>query len=450
MLWLAVRVKEKDRSRHTWIHQSTGQLAIFRHTQSVQNIAKRLYNDIKGRAERGEPVRDNSFGKSANGFLAWLHQQHEIGQCSQNKFTRCERLIRLHLSQDKIWKMPLRQMTQYDIDEYISRRVRKNDGRKETRISSNTIRLENSLIRGVFDYAIYRKYLATAPKVKDWIDDHNPRRSFSSDEWEQLVTFLDEWVAKAPKDHAYSRPYREIMRDYVLLLGYSGLRPNEARLLKWTHVTTDEGEPTEAYPDGEHIVHIYVDNPKHKPGFKAKRKRWATALPQAKAVIDQRRKLSEFTDPEDYVFCHPRCAVAAKPGTAIQVRDKLFAILLKDCGLRRDGETDPRTLYSLRHMFITDRLINGTDAYGLSVNVGNSVPIINEIYDKSIGPDYQEQIRVKKDKPKVSRSLARENGELRMENAALKEMNATLAQDNKYLQAQLRHLVERTHEQPKA
>ena len=50
--------------------------------------------------------------------------------------------------------------------------------------------------------------------------------------------------------------------------------------------------------------------------------------------------------------------------------------LLKNCGLSETGKT--LTYYSLRHTYITFRLLAGTDVFMLSENCGNSVKVIQD------------------------------------------------------------------------
>lgn len=356
----------------------------------------------------------------AGEYLASLRQRNAEGDgVSDEKLRRCERLIRLHLSQDKIWDMQLRHIKPGHIEEYISRRIQKGGGRKARRVTNNTLNVENTHLRAIFRHAVDMGYIPSAPKVPikgvKW-ENLNARRTFTSEEWETLTAYMRKWVEAAPEGRAYATSYREIMRDFVLLMGYSGLRPNEARYLKWKDITIEQGEPTDAYPDGDHSVFIRVENPKHNTN-----KREAVALPWAKTVCDRRMRLSEFTSPDDYVFCHPNCSIFGKPGSPIQSCDRLFAKVLKGCGLRKRGERHPLTLYSLRHFYITARLTESNiDAYRLARIVGNSVEVIKDHYDKSKTRSFKEQAIAMKSTRKQSADVKED------EISALKEKVAAL------------------------
>lgn len=60
--------------------------------------------------------------------------------------------------------------------------------------------------------------------------------------------------------------------------------------------------------------------------------------------------------------------------------------LLDDCGLRKGPDGNNRTAYSLRHTYITDRLMNGVDHADIARNCGTSVIQIHRHYDHVI-PD---------------------------------------------------------------
>jgi hypothetical protein len=65
---------------------------------------------------------------------------------------------------------------------------------------------------------------------------------------------------------------------------------------------------------------------------------------------------------------------------------------MKDCGLKYDWQGRGRSLYSLRHYFITTRLQAGTDPYRLAKLCGTSVRMIETFYDESETEDYVEDV----------------------------------------------------------
>jgi len=60
-----------------------------------------------------------------------------------------------------------------------------------------------------------------------------------------------------------------------------------------------------------------------------------------------------------------------------------FRRLMRDSGLLKDGEGQTRTLYSLRHTYVSMELLRGgTDIHTLSKQMGNSAAMIERHYSK--------------------------------------------------------------------
>ena len=76
---------------------------------------------------------------------------------------------------------------------------------------------------------------------------------------------------------------------------------------------------------------------------------------------------------------------------------KQWDSLLKECGLKNTGKT--LTYYSLRHSYITYRLINGVNAFFLAKNSGTSIKMIESHYEhiKSEAMKYELTKRMKQD-----------------------------------------------------
>jgi integrase len=101
-----------------------------------------------------------------------------------------------------------------------------------------------------------------------------------------------------------------------------------------------------------------VNRPKWEPQGRAPRSRKAQA-----AHVPVTLTKPEPTDP---VF----------PGSHL----KLFNRVLEDAGLKFDREGNPRTAYSLRHTYISMRLMEGADIYQIAKNCRTSVEMIEKFY----------------------------------------------------------------------
>lgn len=60
----------------------------------------------------------------------------------------------------------------------------------------------------------------------------------------------------------------------------------------------------------------------------------------------------------------------------------IFAKLMRESGLLRDAGGSRRTLYSLRHTYVTLELLAGTDIHTLAKQMGTSVRMLEQHYSK--------------------------------------------------------------------
>ena len=62
------------------------------------------------------------------------------------------------------------------------------------------------------------------------------------------------------------------------------------------------------------------------------------------------------------------------------MQNRLFSKILEETNLLRNREGKRRTLYSLRHTYISMRLMEGADIYQIAKNCRTSVEIIEKHY----------------------------------------------------------------------
>lgn len=118
-------------------------------------------------------------------------------------------------------------------------------------ISDATIRFEMSIFATVMQYAMKKRYIPASqrfdkrPKLKKmW------RNEFTKDEYTALYTFSrGQWIREAPKDeNGNPKPgatvrdlqiwSRTVAHNFVLVMCNTGMRPSEAKNLRWRDVTT--------------------------------------------------------------------------------------------------------------------------------------------------------------------------------------------------------------------
>ena len=186
---------------------------------------------------------------------------------------------------------------------------------------------------------------------------------------------------EASREHARNPPqpqykwHAEQLHDFILFMGNTGLRPDEAKNLQHRDVTIATDYVTDAT-----ILEIEVRGKrgvgycKSMPGAVRPYERLLNRPKPTRGK--QRRNRSkknpnlplpvELPQPKDPVFP--------------EMHTKLFNRLLKKADLKHDRDGKPRTAYSLRHTYICLRLMEGADIYQVAKNCRTSVEMIEKHY----------------------------------------------------------------------
>jgi len=107
--------------------------------------------------------------------------------------------------------------------------------------SASTVNTHNSAINRVFDEALIRGYITKThiPVLTNNGKSGERRPDITEKEYKQLYVSMRDWVKKARKGNETTLRY--LLRDYVLILANTGMRPGtETMNLKWQHITVSE------------------------------------------------------------------------------------------------------------------------------------------------------------------------------------------------------------------
>jgi len=236
-----------------------------------------------------------------------------------------------------------------------------------------------------------RQVLKTANR-KDWIsglpDMSAPYKAsgkishrawFSPEEYRRLYE-ATRARAKNPKKERW-RGESETFHDYVLFMANTGLRPDEASRLEYRDVTVVQDEDS-----NERILEIEVRG-KRGVGY---------CKSMAGAVLPfHRLQRRANPGPTDLIFG--------------PVQRELMNAILDELGLKHDREGNARTAYSLRHTYISMRLMEGADIYQIAKNCRTSVEMIEKYYASHIKNTLDASaINVRKPKPAKKRAPGQE------------------------------------------
>jgi hypothetical protein len=208
-----------------------------------------------------------------------------------------------------------------------------------------------TVLRGVFDTAVRHDAMleANVPSIKSAKRKAGAKKStrrpaFDKPEYDRLVTYMRSWC-KTGRDDAQNQR-RMLLRDYVLFLVNSGLRPGtETDALLWKHISEFTGTDRKQY------LKISVTG---KTGT-----RTVVPMERAKDYLDRiKQRQITATGAEPPASQH----VFATPDGKHVSHDSLrspFCSLLAEMNMETDNNGDRYVLYSCRHTYATFRLMNG-------------------------------------------------------------------------------------------
>ena len=253
------------------------------------------------------------------------------------------------------------------------------------RPADKTLQMEQSVLKQIFWWGHRRGIINKLPLIKAPKDPTKKnlqvarRPTFELDEWRTLYRYMRDWVkgeqvGKQPRKNGIfakttsvvKRPHalhifqRNLIRDYVLFLANSGLRPNEARQVRWRDIKTNS----------EGHKYIYV-RPTTKTG-----ERDTFPLRHAFRYLERIKERTDYRGEDDLVFGN-------REGQAVENFGRTFKQVLKDTNLLYDSEGRTRTIYSLRHFYATQRLSSKTKPIRMEVlaqNLGTSPEMVFRHY----------------------------------------------------------------------
>jgi integrase len=335
--------------------------------EQAKAFAEDWFLGLRGKSAAGLLKTEKTFEEAAKKFEAEYGVITE-GQRSQKWVDGHSIRLRLHLN-PFFGKMGLSEISAGTVQDYRVHRVATSKSGKMP--ARSTLHDEVGTLRQVLKTAIRHRWLNHLPDLSPPYKTQGKivhRPWFSPAEYKQLYEASRE-NAKQPKNSHFAWE-AEQLHDFILFMGNTGLRPDEAKNLQHRDVTIVEDRES-----GERILEIEV---RGKRGIG-----WCKSMPGAVKPYERlrdrfrpsRNVKAENPDAEPPMN-RPKPTDVLFPGSYL----KMFNNLLDRQNLKLDRDGKPRTAYSLRHTYICLRLMEGADVYAIAKNCRTSVEMIEKFY----------------------------------------------------------------------
>jgi len=317
--------------------------------QLAKDVAEDWYLTLRGKHSRGELKNEKTFSFASEQFLKEF-EADTMGERNPKCLTNHQRHVRLHL-QPYLGKLGLSEISTTKIQEYrISRMQSEYRGKAP---APATIQKEIVTLRMALKSAVRNGWLSHLPDLSApyrGTSKVSHRAWFSPEEYKQLYEATRRNIQGAK--NSYHKRLAEQLHDKILFMANTGIRPDEANCLEYRDVEIVLDDASD-----EVILEIEV---RGKRGVGYCKSTTGAVRPF------ERMKERNQSNPTDRLF-----PVDHK---------KQFNRILSELDLKTDRQGNRRTLYSLRHSYISFRLLEGADIYQIAKNCRTSIEMIEKHY----------------------------------------------------------------------
>jgi len=351
-----IKIPGEDRYKTTSLKTPDLHLARDRAMDVAADLRFRLQHDV--------PVFDKPFRQVAQQFLDHQELRAQADQITQERWrvqTAHVRQLTAYTGSAQISRIGSETWNGYPIWRKRTGRSRagKRDSEQLPPPSDGTIKSEMATFRSIMEFAASRNYIKDTKAFSRRPAFNTERRdAFTPEEYRKLHRFARKWIRKA--NNSRSAWSRSMAYNFMLVMANTGMRPSEARNLRWRDVTghTDR--------QGREFASLSVSG--------KSKARELVAAHSVLAYLKRIRALSKATRPEDPVF------TSADGTSAKRLYAGLIQDLFKESGLLLGPSGKPRSTYCFRHTYATFRLAEGIDVYFLAKQMGTSVQMIEDHY----------------------------------------------------------------------
>jgi integrase len=326
--------------------------------ERAEKLTREILNDL----DEGRKVFSITVKQGVEQYIE--HRQKDV----EGKFIVAGRLttIKTHLHHflNYIHKdSKLREIDRRDAMQYFNWRRKGNNS-----IKSVTLSNEQSTINSFWKYCFIEQLVnfesLVFAKIKVNSDVEQIRRStFTNDEYRKLTNEMRSYCSKKSNDDEDELRIKKIVQHYILIAANTGLRVGEQRQLKWKDVeivnTKNRGEKVK-------LVKVTI----RRETSKVRNSR--VFIARNGQYFERLKEISKYVGSNCYVFSDDEEKMLTKRTLYYH-----FNKLKNAIGIDKHRNV---TLYSLRHFFITQRIMSGVSFRELSSMCGTSMTQIEKTY----------------------------------------------------------------------
>ncbi|AWB66034.1 integrase [Saccharobesus litoralis] len=242
--------------------------------------------------------------------------------------------------------------------------------------NKSTILNHNAAFNRVFTEAVEKKWMLTTqvPTLTNKGSSGQRRAAFSKEEYATVIKTIKHMRDNSRKE--ITRLIRELLLDYVAFAVNTGLRPGtEMEALTWGDIEANK-------QDGKTIYKVRV-----RKGKTTKHTGTRVIICKDSIAPTIKALMARFPNrlPSDKIFL-------LSDGSETKELGATFKRVLTNAGLKQSADGE-RTLYSLRHTYITWQLLNRNIRMDvLAKQCGTSVSMIEQHYSHIVPSMFQEEL----------------------------------------------------------
>jgi integrase len=330
-------------------------------TADVREARNRAFDqdaEVRFSLKHDVPVFQKSFSQVAKEYADFQKERSEAGQITHHRWRVLDSHIRTQLN-PFVGTIQITQIAEERWNAYAIWRQKNGKGRSGGRVSEGTIRDEMNTFRAIMGFAAGKRYIRDSQVFKGKLPVAKvSREEFTPQEYRKLHTFARQWVKDARTEK--NTWYRTIAYNFVLIMCNTGMRPSEAKNLRWRDVSTQSDKQ-----DRQFVRLSVRGKGKHRN---------LVAASNVATYFERIRTISKATEPDNFVFS------TYEGLEARTLYHSLIEALLADSELTHSSSGSRRSTYCFRHTYATFRLTEGVDVYFLAKQMGTSVQMIENHY----------------------------------------------------------------------